>query len=49
MRIAQEELKMKLEKKEITEEQMEEKYAKFGKKIQKKKFKNKKKRTVIDI
>lgn len=28
---------------------MEEKYGKFGKKIQKKKFKNKKKRTVIDI
>ncbi len=28
---------------------MEEKYAKYGKKIQKKKFKNKKKRTVIDI
>jgi hypothetical protein len=28
---------------------MSEKYSKYGKQIQKKKFKNKKKRTVIDI
>ena len=28
---------------------MEEKYKKYGKQIQKKKFKNKKKRTIIDI
>lgn len=38
-----------MEKKEVDEQQMNEKYAKYGKKIQKKKKLNKKKRTKIDI
>lgn len=49
VRAATEELKLKLEKKEIDDDKMDEKYAKYGRKIQKKKIRNKKKRTKIDI
>lgn len=48
-RIANDQLKLKMEKKEITDEQTSERYSKFSKKIQKKKIHNKKKRTKIDI
>jgi hypothetical protein len=38
-----------MEKKDIDEEKLNDKFGKYGKKIQKKKIKNKKKRTKIDI
>lgn len=38
-----------MQKKEIDEEKLEDKFGKFNRKIQKKKIKNKKKRTKIDI
>jgi hypothetical protein len=48
-RAAEEELKLKQEKNEVADEQTQQKYMKYGKKIQKKKIRNKKKRTKIDI
>lgn len=49
MRMANEELKLKMDKKDLNEEENMDKYEKYGKKIQKKKFRNKKKRVKIDI
>lgn len=49
MRASAEELKLKMEKKEVDDEKLDEKYAKYGRKIQKKKKLNQKKRTKIDI
>lgn len=48
-RIAGEELKLKMEKKGIEEEQHAAKHEKLGRKIQKKKLRNKKKRVTLDI
>ena len=48
-RAAAQELKLKMEKKGLEEEQNNQKYQKYGKKIQKKKMRNKKKRVAIDI
>jgi len=49
VRIANDELKLKMEKRGVDEEKNNEKYEKYGKKIQKKKLRNKKKRVTVDI
>ena len=48
-RLASEELKLKLEKRGVEEKQMLAKVEKYGRKIQKKKMRNKKKRVTVDI
>lgn len=49
VRIANDELKLKMEKRGVDEEKEGEKYEKYGKKIQKKKLRNKKKRVTVDV
>lgn len=49
VRIANDELKLKMEKRGVDEEKEAEKYEKYGKKIQKKKLRNKKKRVTVDV
>lgn len=49
VRIANDELKLKMEKRGVDEEKESEKYEKYGKKIQKKKLRNKKKRVTVDV
>ena len=49
MRVASEELKLKMEKRGVEEQQNAEKYEKYGKKIFKKKVRNKKKRVTVDV
>lgn len=49
VRIANDELKLKMEKRGVDEDQNHQKYEKYGKKIEKKKLRNKKKRVTVDI
>lgn len=49
IRMATTELKAKIEKKGLSEEQTEERLKRHDKKIRKKKLRNQKKRTIIDI